>query len=188
MNDSEILLDTPRLLLRHVTIDDAAAFFAYASDDEVGRNAGWRPHESIEETKNIINNYFLGKDLAFGIILKESGKFIGTIGLTQNPLRIIKGSLELGYSLNKDYWNQGIMTEAVNAIIDYGFNAANLEDITVSCYPHNASSRRVILKCGFNFQVTLQKAETRYDGAVMDMECFQMTRKEWEWKKQHEKQ
>jgi RimJ/RimL family protein N-acetyltransferase len=128
MNGSEILLDTPRLLLRHVTIDDAAAFFAYASDDEVGRNAGWRPHESIEETKNIINNYFLGKDLAFGIILKESGKFIGTIGLTQNPLRIIKGSLELGYSLNKDYWNQGIMTEAVNAIIDYGFNAANLEE------------------------------------------------------------
>lgn len=78
-------IETERLLLRPVTADDAQDIFEYSSEPDVGSNAGWKPHETTEETIKIMNEIFIGQQNIFGIILKAENKLIGTIGLIDDP-------------------------------------------------------------------------------------------------------
>ena len=80
-------LETDRLILRNIVDSDAEDIFDYSHNEDVGPNAGWKPHENIEETKQIINDVFKDEISVFGIILKYTKKLIGTIGLIADPKR-----------------------------------------------------------------------------------------------------
>lgn len=82
-----MVLTTDRLLLRPVVAEDAEDFYEYSRNANVGLNAGWKPHESIEETRLIMEQVFMNREAVFGIVVKESGKLIGTIGLVKDPKR-----------------------------------------------------------------------------------------------------
>ena len=99
-------VETERLHLRPVTLDDAPAMFEYASDETVTRYT-FATNQSIEETRNNIALFYLASTMhgRVGIELKENGKFIGTIDLLDLDLCLKKGSI--GYVLNKDYWEPG---------------------------------------------------------------------------------
>ncbi len=169
-------IETTRLILRHITIDDADDIFEYSQNQNVGPAAGWSPHTSIEETRTIMEQLFIGQDNIFGIVLKETKKLIGTIGLIKDPRRDNPEALMLGYAIGEPYWGKGIMTEAAKAVINAAFNEIPVNVISCSCYTTNARSRRVIEKCGFEYEGCIRQAEKRFDGKIMDIQCFSIIR------------
>ncbi|MDO4563028.1 MAG: GNAT family protein [Clostridia bacterium] len=169
---------TKRLVLRPITQADAADMFEYSKHPSVGPNAGWKPHESIEETRKLINTLFLGKDWLFGIVL--SGKLIGTVGMIGDTKRENKNVRMLGYAMGYNYWGNGYMTEAAGALIKRFFAQTDFEAVTCCCYTFNERSQRVIEKLGFVFEGILHMAEMRYDGQVFDMKSYILTRSEYD--------
>ncbi len=173
-------LETSRLLLRHIVTEDAADIYAYCREPNVGPAAGWQPHTSIDETRIIMNDIFIGQEYVFGIILKESQQMIGTIGFLPDPHRQNRDVLMLGYSLSEKYWNKGLMTEAAKAVISLIFKKLPITIISCTCYTTNIRSNKVIEKCGFVYEGCLRQGEKRFDGELMDVNLFSMTRTEWE--------
>ena len=169
-------ITTPRLLLRSVTEGDAEDIFEYSKNPAVGLNAGWKPHETIEDTRELMRLIFIGQPVSFGIVLPENGKMIGTLGLINDPKREFDGARMLGYSLSEDYKGRGYMTEAVAAVIDYSFHQDGIELISAYCYPHNKASQRVIEKNGFSYEGRLAKAELLFNGQLLDNLLYSLTR------------
>lgn len=173
------MLETQRLILRNLTQEDANDFFEYSKDEEVGKNAGWKPHESLEESRQILNEVFLVEEDVFAMIEKQSGKLIGTVGLISDVTRTNEDARMLGYALGKAYWGKGLMTEAVNALLTYGFDVKRYGIISVSYYTDNFRSQRVIEKCGFQFEGIQRQAELRYDGILLDKKWYSLTKDEF---------
>ena len=159
-----VVLTTDRLTLRPWRESDLNDFYEYASVDGVGQMAGWNPHRNVEESKTILSHFIEGKHV---FALEYQGKVIGSLGVEEYneenypELDSLKGR-EIGYVLSKAYWGQGLMPEAVKAVIKWLFNEEKLDFIIVGHFDHNAQSRRVIEKCGFQY-IKTTKFETRYD-------------------------
>jgi putative acetyltransferase len=169
-------IETKRLILRPIAKDDAEDIFAYSKNENVGVNAGWKAHASIEETREIMKSIFLGKENVYGIESKEIGKLIGTIGLIDDPKRENSKARMLGYAIGEEYWGNGYTTESAQALIQHGFEKLSLDLISAYCYPYNKRSKRVLEKCGFQYEGLLRLAEERYDGVVLDNECYVIIR------------
>ncbi|MFA5289956.1 MAG: GNAT family N-acetyltransferase [Candidatus Izemoplasmatales bacterium] len=137
-------LDTTRLYLRSFQIEDVHDVYAYAKLDSVGPNAGWKPHESESETKEIIAK-FIENDDVFAIVLKDQNKVIGSVGV--HP--VAPGIISLGYVLSTDYEGRGLMSEACQRVLAYVFMETDIQEIQVSHFLGNHKSERVIQKCGF---------------------------------------
>ena len=156
-------LETERLILRPWTMDDLEDFYAYSSIEGLGQMAGWLPSKSVEESKIILDLFIRGKR-TFAIELKGNGKVIGSLGIEepeQDP-ESKKLGRELGYVLHKDYWGQGLMPEAVRAVISWCFDDLHYDFLTCSHFVWNQQSKRVIEKCGFRY-FSATRSETRYE-------------------------
>ena len=165
------VLTTDRLTLRPWIESDLSDFYEYASVDGVGQMAGWNPHRNMEESRKILSHFIEGKHV---FALEHGGKVIGSLGIRsynedQHPeLRDLVG-MEIGYVLSMDYWGQGLMPEAVQAVIAWLFNEIGLDFIICGHFAHNDRSRRVIEKCGFRyvrtvpFETRLGTTETALD-------------------------
>lgn len=147
-------IETERLILRAFEPTDLEDFYEYASVEGVGEHAGWRHHESKDETQQILNN-FIQRDKTFALVLKSNHKVIGSLGIEEYHLEDklseffeYKGR-EIGFVLSKAYWGKGIMTEAVKAVIDYLFNKMDFDFLLCGYYENNLRSKRVQEKCGF---------------------------------------
>lgn len=147
-------IETERLLLRPFRQSDLQDFFEYASVEGVGEMAGWKHHENIEKSQEILG-HFITEDKTFALVLKESGKVIGSLGVEtygmETALTEFTGyrGREIGYVLSKDYWGKGLMPEAVKAVIDHLFNELDMDFLTCGYYDFNSQSKRVQEKCGF---------------------------------------
>lgn len=172
-------LHTTRLLMRMICPEDIDDIFEYSSTQDVGPNAGWKPHENKEETLEIMHSIFLGKENVWGIILKDSNKLIGSVGLIQDKKRTNERAKMLGYALGKKYWGRKIMPEVAGEVIRYGFEDLGLDLISAYCFPFNIRSKSVLGKCGFSYEGTLKMAEKMYDGNVYDNECYILTAKDY---------
>ena len=162
-----VVLETDRLILREWQETDLNDFFEYASVDGVGQMAGWQPHKSVEESASILKMFIDGRK-TFAVVLKENNKAIGSVGIEKLSTEIDgyenMSGRELGYVLNKDYWGQGLMPEAVKAVINYCFETVGCDYLLCSCSPQNTQSARVIEKCGFRF--VLEKIRNLTDGST----------------------
>lgn len=174
-------LETPRLILRQWTREDAADLFEYAKSPLVGPMAGWKPHESIEESVKIIDS-FIVQDETWAIYHKQDGKVIGGVGLHPDRKRAVDKSIAamLGYVLSENYWGKGIMLEACREVLRFAFEEMSLEIISLFHYPFNNQSRRVAQKLGFKHEGVLRKASTIFDGTTYDDVCYSLTKTEWE--------
>lgn len=152
---SDIIIETPRLLLRPWKESDLNDFFEYASVEGVGEMAGWKHHESISESREILHSFMTDKNI-LALEFKENGKVIGSLGLhdswanddeNYSHLKV----KEIGYVLSKAYWGQGLMPEAVRAVKNYCFNVLELDALTVGHFVGNNQSKRVIEKNGFTY-------------------------------------
>ena len=143
------IVETERLLLRPVTLDDAEAMFAYASDRENTRYT-FQTNQSLEETKNNIAQFYLANPLGrWGIELKSNGKFIGTIDLHKIVPALKKAAI--GYIINKKYWNQGLTTEANRAVIKLVFEKIGMNKLVALHDKANPASGKVMEKSGMRF-------------------------------------
>lgn len=161
---SQVVLKTPRLVLRPWRESDVEDFYEYARVDGVGQMAGWIPHGDIEKSKEILDSFISGKKT---FALEYQGKVIGSLGVEKYKerefpeLESLRGR-EIGYVLSKEYWGRGLMPEAVQAVISWLFDSVKLDFIMCGHFDWNDQSRRVVEKCGFQF-VKEVKHETRYD-------------------------
>ena len=167
-------IETARLILRPWQMEDAEDLYEYAKNPEVGPNAGWKPHDSIEESREIIKMFTAPEKpgVLFAIEEKENGKVIGSLGIEEDGRRPqVEGAFSLGYVLSQAFWGRGLMTEAVQN--------CHAKLFSVTHYPFNKRSRRVIEKSGFYYEGLLRQASRRYDGTVLDLCCYSMTAAEY---------
>ena len=147
-------IETERLILRPFIQTDLDDFYEYASIEGVGEMAGWKHHQSKEESQQILNR-FIENDKTFAIVLKSNNKVIGSLGIEEYGMedKLTEFSnyigREIGYVLSKSYWGIGIMPEAVKAVIDYLFKVLKFDFLTCGYYDFNKQSKRVQEKCGF---------------------------------------
>lgn len=145
------MMETERLILRPWRESDAEALFKYASDPDVGPRAGWPPHQSVEESLQIIRTVF-NTPTMWAVELKETGEAIGCVGYlpaSVSNLQIPDDQCEVGYWIGKPYWGRGICTEALRLVIDYCFNVKHYTVLWGDFFPTNPASGRVMIKCGF---------------------------------------
>ena len=160
---TNVVLRTPRLMLRPWREDDLEDFYAYARMDGVGQMAGWTPHRDLDESRGILAMFIEGKRT---FALEYDGRAVGSLGIEAYPEKTYpdlaeRRGREIGYVLSKDYWGHGLMPEAVGAVTRWLFDDQKLDFILVGHFEWNRQSRRVIEKCGFRYVRTIPY-ETRY--------------------------
>ena len=147
-------LESERLILRKYQKGDEVDIFDYAKEDEVTLFLTWPTHQSIETSKKILNiwleEYNNKETFRWAIIFKKDNKLIGGI----DSVHLFKDendnyTIELGYVLNKKYWNKGIMSETLSLVRDYLFNECKASKILIRCNEQNIASYKVMLKAGF---------------------------------------
>lgn len=173
-------LETERLLLRRMRLDDAEDVFAYASDPEVTRYVMFENHRSIEDSRTFLlfatEGYERGDFCGWGLVLKASGAFVGTCGMEAGAAEHARA--ELGYVLSREHWGRGLMPEAVRSMIRYGFGRLGLNRVEARCIAENTASARVMEKVGMTYEGTLREQEY-VKGAYRDMKLYSVLRREY---------
>ena len=174
-------LETQRLLLRRMRLDDARAMFAYASDPEVTRYVLWDTHASVEDSEAFlrfaVEGYRAGDFGGWGVVLKDSGEFVGTCGLDAGYAPE-HARAEIGYVLAREHWGRGLAPEAVRAVIRFGFGRLGLNRLEARCIAENTASARVMQKAGMTREGTLRERE-HIKGQFRDMELYSILRREY---------
>lgn len=151
------MMEIERLILRPWQDTDAEALFKYASSPDIGPIAGWQPHTSIENSLEIIRTVFAAPE-TYAVVLKSTGEPVGSCGImfsdSLHSADMKQGEAEIGYWIGKPYWGQGLIPEAVMALLDRCFNDLYLDAVWCGYYDGNTKSKRVIEKCGFKFHHT----------------------------------
>ena len=151
--------ETERLFLRKLLQSDADDMFAYARLPETSKYLLWEPHPTATYTANLIsylqNEYATGRYSDLAIILKENGRMIGTVGFTSYDDK--NSVAEVGYVINPEYWNRGIGTEVLAAILGIAFNELNAVRVETKYIPENIYSKRVMEKCYMQYEGTARK-------------------------------
>ena len=171
-------LETKRLILRPWCEDDAEDLYLYAADPEVGLPAGWPPHTSVENSREIIRTVLSAPE-TYAVCLKETGRPIGSIGLHRNDLAEDDDEYELGYWIGKPYWGQGLIPEASRELLRYAFEELGMNRIWCGHYDGNIKSRRVQEKLGFRYHHTTEGIEVSLLGEIRTGHVMLMTKEEW---------
>lgn len=172
-------LNTPRLLLRKACPEDAAPMLRnWAGDSTVTTYLTWPPHSDLSVTQAVLNCWVKDseKETSYHwmIVLKELGQPIGSIGVTALDEGV--GKAEIGYCIGRDWWGQGIMTEALQAVMDYLFDEIGMNRVQACHDPRNPASGAVMKKCGMTYEGTLRQFGRNNQG-VCDV-CFYAQLKE----------
>ncbi len=175
------ILETQRLRLRKLSMRDAGDVFEYASVPEVAEHVTWEYHRNISDTMHylrfITQQYEDGIPSPWGIIHKDLGKLIGTIGYHVWSLPNKCG--EVGYALSREYWNKGYITEAFREVIRYGFERMRLNRIEATCKLPNTASERVMIKCGMSYEGIMRK-KLFAKGEFHDLKLYSLLLDDWE--------
>ncbi|MBC8046364.1 MAG: GNAT family N-acetyltransferase [Fimbriimonadaceae bacterium] len=144
-----VLLQTARISIRKLICADVQDYFIMYSDAEAMRYRGQMPFEKIEDAqvslKQVQDDWFANIKFRVALVLKESNALIGTFLIKS----IEEDSCEIGYSLDKNYWNQGIMTEVCRAVVSFLLEEAEMETIYAVVREGNESSMRLLQKLQF---------------------------------------
>lgn len=167
-------IETERLILRPFTLSDANDMFKnWASDDEVTKYLTWPTHSSIEVSEMIIDSWVAAYEdsryYQWAIELEESHEVIGSISLMNVDDE--KECGEIGYCIGRRYWNQGIVTEAFQALIPFCLNEIGIERLVARHDVNNPASGRVMQKCFLTYEGTLRKVEKNSQGEFIDC-CY----------------
>ncbi|KKL18150.1 hypothetical protein LCGC14_2478400 [marine sediment metagenome] len=175
--DTNIKIETKRLILRKPTSDDIDDIFEYAKEEDVAKFTRFKAHKSLQDTKmflQIVKQKHQNKTaLTLILELKENKKIIGSISfenISQDDERA-----EIGFALSKEYWSQGLMTEAIQKLLEFGFKKikfnrleafSNIENFRSSNLLKSFMQKEGVLKerdkvkdrfCSFNIYSILRK-------------------------------
>lgn len=175
------MLETKRLLLRPWCEQDAADLYEYAKDPDVGPPAGWPPHTSLENSKQIIRD-ILSAPETYAVCLKN-GKAIGSIGLMMKGatnMTDCEDECELGYWIGKPFWGQGLIPEAARELLRYAFEELGMQAVWCGYYEGNEKSRRVQEKLGFEYRYTTKDLDVKLLNEKRVGHTQLMTKERWE--------
>ena len=175
-------MKTERLVLRKWTETDADSLFEYAKNPEVGPVAGWPPHKSVEESKEVIRNVFNAPE-CYAICEKENNIAIGAVELKLNghtDMTQRDDECEQGYWLGQPFWGKGYMPEAARELLRHGFEDLGMTTIWCGYYDGNQKSERVQQKLGFVFHHTCSEVPVPLLNEVRIEHTNIMTKKHWE--------
>lgn len=151
------MIETERLIIRPWQESEAAILFKYASDPDIGLIAGWAPHTSVENSREIIRTVFSAPE-TYAVVLKETGEPVGSCGIMftegLHTADMGQAEAEIGYWIGKPYWGQGLIPEAVKALLARCFKDLRLDAVWCGYYDANTKSKRVCEKCGFRYHHT----------------------------------
>lgn len=178
-------IETSRLILRKAIREDAEPMFRnWASNPEVTKFLTWPTHEKVEDTYSIldlwISEYKKTNSYHWMIVLKELGVPIGSISVVRQNDHA--GEAEIGYCIGSRWWHQGIMSEALSAVIDYFFGEVGMNRITAKHDPNNPHSGGVMRKCGMEYEGTSRSSDRNNQG-VCDCAHYAILFIQWKNKK-----
>ena len=175
------MLETERLILRSWQESDAETLYTYASDPAVGPPAGWPPHTSAENSREIIKAV-LSKPETYAICLKD-GTPIGSVGLKLNgstDMTDRDDECELGYWIGKPFWGQGLIPEASRELLRHAFEDLGMRSVWCGYYEGNEKSRKVQTKLGFIYQHKTEGLEVSLLNEIRTGHCNLMTKERWQ--------
>lgn len=159
---------------------DANDIFNYAKDEDVAKYVTWDNHKSINDTTQFIKatqqRYEKDEAGEWGIELKETGLIIGSIGFVQ--LDSQNSCASIGYALSKNYWNQGIMTEALRRLFDFAFKEMRLNRIEAFHIPDNQASGQVMQKAGMTYE-GLARQKIFAKGTFWEVKQYAVIKEDW---------
>ena len=174
------MLTTARLCLRKWEESDAENLFEYAKSPDVGPSAGWLPHKSIEESREIIKTVLNGRE-AYAVCLKEDNKSIGAIELMYGcRFAESENECELGYWLAKPFWGQGLIPEAGERMLRRAFEELGMCKVWCAYYQGNEKSERVQEKLGFKYVKTVENFDVPMLKETRTLIVNCITKEEWE--------
>ena len=170
------------LLLRKIDDPDVSDIFEIYSDPEVMLYFDDRyAFKELSEAEQMISGYHNAihdkTGMRWGIVLKDSGKLIGTCGF--HAISDYHKRIEIGYDLNRNYWGNGFMSEALPLIIDYAYNISDVNRVEAFVETPNKASRSLLEKLGFRMEGILREHEM-CRGNLIDIQLLSLLRKEWE--------
>lgn len=176
-------LVTERLRLREITMDDLDWYFHHFRLPEIAETTDFDGPADLDTARDELEKYILtpfkeSTGLRWGITLKGSDELIGSCGFFKwehDPHR----RAEIGYDLHPAYWRQGIMTEALKAIIDYGFDKMALNRVTLLAFSFNKPSVALAKSLGFVREGVFRE-NSYHRGEFLDDELFALLRSDWE--------
>lgn len=172
------VLETERLCLRGWQPDDLEDLYEFASYKGDGPKQGWKPHESREDSRRRLDSLMKDRE-NWAIVLKKDHKVIGWVKMNPDENRGRYYAKYVSYVLSKDYRGDGYMTGALNRIIRYAFEEQHVDLLSAFHYPDNIPSKRVLERCGFLYEITLEKTQTGYDGQLYDAVCYSLLAKDY---------
>lgn len=161
-------IETENLILRKFELSDAQAMYKnWGSDSEVTKFLTWGPMKDVDISKTVVKSwveeYEKENFYQWAIVLKENGEEpIGTISTVRQDEEI--GMVHIGYCIGRKWWNRGITSEALDAIIKYFINEVKVNRIESRHDPLNPGSGKVMIKCGMKYEGTMRKADINNQG------------------------
>lgn len=175
------IIETERLLLRPFQLNDAEPMFQnWESDSKVTEFLRWKTASDISEAEKVIDEWVQGyKNRDFyqwAIVLKDIKEPIGSISVVGKNEKL--GIVHIGYCIGSKWWNQGLTTEAFQAIIPFFFKEVGVNRIESQHDPNNPNSGRVMKKCGLRYEGTLRQADWSNKG-IVDACMYSLLKSEW---------
>lgn len=175
-------IDTNRLILRKFRRGDAEPMFRnWANDSDVCRYVTWSEHGDPAVTESIVDQFIEGYDsdrvYNWAMELRETREPIGSISVVL--MSEASEWCEIGYCMGKDHWNKGIMSEALEAVIDYLFREVGFHRIQARHDVDNPASGQVMQKCGMHFEGLLKEASRQKEGRFSDLAMYGIVRGSW---------
>lgn len=176
-------LETERLLLRAFVVEDAEAMYDnWANDPEVTKYLTWSTHECEQVSRRTLEDWtsqYPKLDYYhWAIVLKEENEPIGSI------IGVVRGDdklelVHIGYCIGKKWWKQGIVSEALAALIKFFFEEVKVNRIEAQFDPNNIGSGKVMKKCGMEYEGTLREADWNNQGRC-DASMYAILAKDYE--------
>lgn len=177
-----IKIETENLILRKFVLEDAQAMYNnWASDEEVTKFLSWPAHSSVEVSKDIINlwieEYKNNNYYHWAITLKENGNEpIGGISIVEQKEKV--GSVQFGYCIGRKWWNKGVTSQALNALIKFFIKEVGANRIEARHDPLNPNSGKVMLKCGMKYEGTMRQCDINNQG-ICDTSMYSILAKDY---------
>ncbi|MFZ6873982.1 GNAT family N-acetyltransferase [Undibacterium sp. Di27W] len=176
----QLTLDTPRMTMRPLCLDDAPAILRMRSKPEVMRYMTTAPWTDIAQAIAMVERdqvaVLKGDMVRLGMIRKSDGMFLGSCILFHLDASCRRA--EIGYDMDSSFWGQAYMHEALVALLDYGFSEMNLNRIEADIHPDNLGSAKTLERLGFIREGYLRERWI-IEGAVSDSALFGLLRSDW---------
>lgn len=180
-----MIIETPRLILRPFELDDAPSIYQYAQDPRVGPIAGWPVHTSVANSRQLIAQYLMRPEI-YAVTLKEQPQLaIGSVGLelvANGGGQAFMGpnDAEIGYWIGVPFWGQGLIPEAMQALVTRGFQVLALTNIWCGYYAGNRRSERAQAKLGFQPARTVAALYNPILGDTRQTHFTKLTKAAWQ--------